>query len=159
MWNSETYCQSVILTSKQKKQFSTAFFELLFVTGLRYNDVGLIKPEDIKGEQLIMQPSKFNNKRTFSIHELPKDFLYHLTYQPLALYSIPYSTILRDFQRSRPCIAKLSDGKDILLHIFRHNYMKRLFREGKTNQEIATITGEKHISSANCYIYSSIFYE
>lgn len=159
MWNTDTYCQSVLHTSKQKKQLSAAFFELLYATGLRYNDVSLIKPENIFNDEIIMQPSKFNAKRTIKLSSIPSDFHYHLTYQPLPFYSIPYSTVVRDFLRARPCIAKLSDGKDILMHIFRHNYMKKLFHQGLSNREIAIIMGEKYVSSANCYIYSSVFYE
>ena len=159
MWNTESYCQSVLQSSKQKQQFSAAFFELLFVTGLRYNDVFLITPANVFNDEIIIQPSKFNAKRTIPRSSVPVDFHYHLTYPSLPFYSIPYSTIVRDFLRARPCIAKLSDGKDMLLHIFRHNYMKKLFQLGHSNQEIANVMGEKYISSANCYIYSSIFYE
>lgn len=156
MWDIDSYCLAVLKNSKERRQFSASFFELLYCTGLRYNDVSLITNESVFTDKIVMFPSKFNAKREILLSSVPSDFQYHLLHQPLPFYSIPYSTIVRDFQRARPCVAKLSDGKDILMHIFRHNYMKKLFAQGKTSQEVAAIMGEKYVSSANCYIYSNI---
>lgn len=159
MWNTESYCYEIVQNSKQRKQFSAAFFELLYVTGLRYNDVLLISSSSVVGDDIVLYPSKFNAKRTIPLLSVPSDFRYHLTYQQLPFYNIPYSTIVRDFRLARPCTARNTESKEMLLHIFRHNYMKKLFMQGLSNQEIANVMGEKHVSSANCYIYSSIFYE
>lgn len=149
-------CFDVVETSRLKKLPSTDFFIVMLLTGMRFNDVKLCFNVGSYVDSFKLQPSKNNALRTIATKELPDSFIAFLHGEQCYQYSISYSSILRYFRQccKYPLISVAN--KILGVHLFRHNYMKQLFLSGKSVNEIALITGEKTITSAANYIFSSI---
>ena len=74
----------------------------------------------------------------------------------LSFYLAGYQAVLRAFYRAAG-VKFRNGGKNITTHIFRHNYIKKLSREGVSIDDIMTKTGIKSKSVVNGYINSRIF--
>lgn len=149
-------CFEIVTNSFSKLLVSRFYFEVLLGTGLRFNDVGHCFLAESDDTSFTIYPSKRNNTRTILFSDVSVYFSYFVRGIDTPLFRISYSSLLRDFQRSTPIQNIRIGEKQVLLHIFRHNYMKKLFDSGRSIQEIATITGEKHVSSASNYVLSHL---
>lgn len=150
------FCLSVCKNAHSKSVSARFMFDVLFATGLRYNDVSLCFSSNIVGSNAVVFPSKRNNSRLINLYSVPSPFLEFCSGLEQPIYRISYSTCVRDFCKCSPFKNITIGGKSVLLHIFRHNYMKKLFESGKTLQEIAVLTGEKNVSSVVSYVHSCL---
>lgn len=149
-------CLDIVENSKLKKLPSTDYFTVLLLTGMRFNDVKLCYGIGCSDVSFQLKPSKNNAIRTMSIENLPLSFVAYLNGVNCFQYCISYSSLLRYFNQCSSYVSITTNKKELGLHLFRHNYMKQLFTSGKSINEVASITGEKTISSAANYIFSSI---
>lgn len=131
--------------------------KVLYDTGLRYNDVLLCFNTYISGDSFIVLPSKSNNARVISLSSIPVIFQEFVKGYDSLYFRISYQSLIRSLSQCSSYSTLQIGKKSVLLHLFRHNYMKKLFLAGKSLSEIALITGEKHISSVNSYVFSSIY--
>lgn len=150
------FCLSVCCTAHQKLVSARFMFDVFMATGLRFNDVSHCFACQIVGSNAVVQPSKRNNIRQIDLYSVPAHFVEFCAGIEKPIYRISYSSCVRDFAKCSPYHNVKVGGKSVLLHIFRHNYMKNLFESGKSLQDIATITGEKNITSVVSYVHSSI---
>lgn len=149
-------CIEIVSNAFSKSLVSRFFFELLYMTGLRYNDVGLSFLCSHDEEFIYIFPSKRNNLRKIEISSIPVAFFDFCKGYDTPIYRIHYQTLIRNFTQCNPYTSLSIGSKEVVLHLFRHNYMKKLFDAGKSIAEIAVITGEKHVSSASNYVLSHI---
>lgn len=152
----DNLCCMLLANTGSCSYFYYHFFELLYSTGLRYNDVSLCFNSSYNDTSFILKPSKHNNPRSILFSDVSSSFCNFVRGIDNLLYRIPYASLIREFKRCLPVPSVFINDKSILLHLFRHNYMKKLFLSGNSLSTIAQITGEKHVVSVSNYVFSEI---
>lgn len=153
----DTVCNSIVINSFRKKLPCSHLFLLLYQTGLRFNDVALCFNSTHDENTFTIQPSKHNNLRTINFKDVNNSFISFVKGVDSFYYRQSYSSVIRFLKMCNPMSNLRINKKEIHTHIFRHNYMKKLFSSGHSISDICTITGEKQITSAVNYIFSSIY--
>jgi site-specific recombinase XerD len=152
----DQYCFLIVCKAKSRKLYFADFLLLLYNTGIRVSEVNpnlwTLKSQSIYE----LQPRKGNNPREISKDDLPPSFINYLIDNLDIAYRIPYSSFIRAILFLQPAIIRTAGNKNIISHIFRHNYAKKLKTSGYSDIMIQTILGEKNLSSALNYIYSDI---
>jgi len=156
MFDLDAFLRSLILRLRTTHAAYFPFFETLYNTGCRYDDLLFSRWTITVNSTLTLKPCKYNNIRTFNFHDVNPFFISYLLTGSSAFFPIPYSTLVRSFQFNAGAILKTEKNKNLLLHAFRHNYAKALKLSGLTDSQIQIQLGEKHLSSAMQYIYSNI---
>lgn len=132
----------------------------LYNTGLRFTEMtSKSRWEMIDPETYSVTTLKKSNPRIFRDADLSQQFINSQKspgrLYPTCLYSTTSIWLQRAFHPLTPRIKK----KKVTTHIFRHNFFKRLDQEGKTIEEIKTITGEVDSKNVETYINSIIYLE
>lgn len=132
-------------------------YDLMYLTGCRAQEsvrLGLwhIRP----GIGIIMHPLKDNNDRRFSLSELPSDLLYWIASSIEYNRFVNYRRLQYHFNMLIGQYGIMVGDKLSLLHLFRHNYVKKLVANGLTETEIKVKMGHKDIDNTRNYINSVI---
>lgn len=130
-------------------------FSVMYFTGCRASesfDKSLwLRNQD---NSYILHPLKNNNVRYFSSFEIPFEFQLFLESSNALPSFINYEK-LRYLFKSFSLYPRIWIGnKESTLHLYRHNYVKKLIDQGFTNEEIQIKLGEKSMKSALSYIES-----
>lgn len=133
------------------------YFELMYLTGCRASESIDPKLWSILSEtQIKLRPLKYNNDRLFLKNDIECFLIDNLIAGNLNVFDLNYSKInYHILQQVRSYKITIGD-KSSSLHLFRHNYARRLKDKGFTDAEIKIKLGERNQSSANSYIYSVI---
>lgn len=130
-------------------------FEIMYYKGVRAQEAtNLERWYFINPTTIILSPLKYNDKRTFNKEELPASFLDYLKSYPQIPYFFNYDRTNYLFNLYTNYSSIYIGEKKSTLHLFRHNFVKKLVAEGKTDTQIQQILGERQLRSAQAYINS-----
>lgn len=126
--------------------------EVLYATGCRASEAYELNLwEIVTPEVLILRPKKFNDRRIILTGTTPPFFY------DMLLNNISFGTYItyRKLQYNINQIASQYGievlDKDSVAHVFRHNYVRKLLNEGKTEVEIKEILGERTLQATRNY--------
>ena len=130
-------------------------FEIMYYKGVRAQEAtNLERWYFINPYTVILSPLKYNDKRTFDKDELPTSFLDYLKSYPQIPYFFNYDRTNYLFNQFSLYSQIYIGDKKSTLYLFRHNFVKKLVAEGKTDTQIQQILGERQLRSAQTYINS-----
>jgi site-specific recombinase XerD len=151
-------CKSIIAHSKSYDMYSYIIFDTLYNTGLRINellDYSRVSIIDINS--VLVQTQKFSNPRIIPISDFNSVYMAHLAsgtlYNLIRSYSYYSEKMLLYNTQFHKLFIK---NKRISTHLYRHNYVKRLFDDGYTIPQISTVIGERDDKNTMGYVYSQI---
>ncbi len=132
-------------------------FNLLYQTGCRAKESVNLDLWTINNNSTVtLKPLKFNNPRTFNLSDLPPDFSrWHSDQAEYLLW-----TSYRRIQYLGTCMFgnyQIEIGnKHSLLHLFRHNYIRKLLAAGNTIEQVQVQMGHTKINTTLEYSHTSI---
>ncbi|MDF1549372.1 MAG: tyrosine-type recombinase/integrase [Bacteroidales bacterium] len=154
-------CKSIVGHSKRYDMYSYIVFDSLYKTGLRINellDYSRISIVDINS--VLVQTQKFSNPRIIPIEDFNPVFISHLASSSLHSLIRSYSYYSEKMLLYNNLFNKLYiNKKRISTHLFRHNFVKKLYTEGSTIQQISNTIGERDDKNTLGYVYSQILSE
>jgi hypothetical protein len=110
---------------------------------------------DIDTVRVITQ--KFSNPRFISLSDFNSIYISHLASGQLHTLIRSYSYYSSKMLIFNSLFPRLHiKNKQITTHLFRHNYVKKLFDQGQTIEEISSIIGEREPKNTLGYVYSQI---
>lgn len=132
-----------------------AFFETMYLLGCRAREVTDISLWEIAdGGSIVLSPLKNNDKRVFSKEYVSEVFYDYIVAGAFPLQGVNYSRLQQEFKRLSLYNHIYIGNKKASLHLFRHNFVKKLVSQGHTEEEIKNILGEKNIKSVKSYTES-----
>lgn len=148
----------VISRCRVDQPFFAKYYDALYHLGIRATEALMPSIWSFPSENtVVLQPHKGNNMRFFLRSDMPVDFLYSLEF-PEFVEVVPSYSQLNYLFSIYMYYGKIFIGKkSSTLHLFRHNYVKKLKSSGLTDIEIQNKIGEKELSSAEQYIYSTYY--
>ena len=147
--------QVLVDDSRVIRPFLFPFFEVMYFTGCRASEAidqslwGLTNPGVI-----ILKPNKGNNSRIFNLNEIPESYQEYLKCDTVQRFAPKYDQLNYNFKQLFIYPQVYIGDKKCTLHLFRHDYAKRLKDMGLTDSEVQDKLGEKSISSVMAYIDS-----
>lgn len=134
----------------------TPHLEIMYRTGCRASEsINRHLWEYSSKDIMILHPLKGNLTRHFYIKDLPQSFLTYLFYENNIGYTVNYNKLSYLFSQLSLYRNIYIGNKASTLHLFRHNHVKLLLKEGYTEIEIKNTLGEKNLKSAMSYINST----
>ncbi|MCT4619207.1 MAG: tyrosine-type recombinase/integrase [Marinisporobacter sp.] len=131
------------------------YYELLYNTGLRgreaTNKERWLEIDYIKNT-IKFQPAKKSYIRTFKLSCIPKITYRNIINKAEENQETKYRQATDHFNKFFQCKQILVNTKKTTLHIFRHNYIKKLVIAGKKKEEIKKIIGHNDIRKTVHYI-------
>lgn len=150
-------CEKIVATSEKHDLFLYSVFDTLNKTGLRCNEVLEFNRWNILSENLFqVTTEKKSNPRLFAADELNPLYSDLLKNDATVLLIHNYKSIARKFKLFCPFTRLTVGSKQISTHLFRHNYVKMLYHQGQTIEQIAAKIGEKDPKNILGYINSQI---
>lgn len=151
-------CKSVIERLPQWYNYLSDYFNLLYNTGVRANEpLDRNIWEQISEDTVKLQPFKNNNTRLIPTSSLPLSFLQIINNPLVGNYTINYSKANYIVYNIIGHYGIIIKNKESLLHLFRHNFVKKLVESGKSNEQIKSELGERTMKAALDYIDSKIY--
>ena len=134
-----------------------AFFYTQKNTGLRPSELMLLDRFQPVGDEFVQfTPLKNNNLRIFALSDFHPYFEYLITNNLPLDYSFSQRYLSRQFSHYAGKTYYVNN-KAISTYLFRHFYVKNLFRSGLSPDEIKTKLGHTNISSTLSYINSQVY--
>lgn len=132
-----------------------AFFETMYLLGCRATEVTDISLWEIAdGGSIVLTPLKGNDKRVFSKEYVSEVFYDYIVAQAFPIQGVTYSRLQQEFKRLSLYNYIYVGNKKASLHLFRHNFVKKLVTQGHSEEEIKNILGERNIKSVKSYTES-----
>jgi len=131
---------------------------LLQSTGIRSSELQSLNWELLDDNKFLLYTLKNSSPRIFEASELNEEFIDYLLNPSKKKLIINYTTLLYYLELLQKNYRFFLKDKNLLLHMFRHAYAKRLKLQGLTDIEIQLKMAEKNLKSAQHYIYSEIKY-
>ena len=151
-------CQSIVEHAKKYDMYSYIIFDSLYKTGLRINellDYSRISIIDINS--VLVQTQKFSNPRVISISDFNPVYISHLASGSLDAFIRSYSYYSEKILLFNSLFHKLYiNNKRISTHLYRHNFVKKLYEEGLSISEISNTIGERDNKNTFGYVHSQI---
>lgn len=104
----------------------------------------------------ILQPEKRNNTRQIKYIDVMAELQNAITNNRLAFQHIRATVFSRFIRKIYIYYPVYHEDKILTSHLFRHYFFKSLWYQGKTIEEIKTITGEIDTKNVQGYIYSNL---
>jgi len=134
-------------------------FWMLYKHGLRINEVLELDRWNLeKNNQFSIVTEKASEIRKINMAEVAGDYLVFLSNKWASNKVCSYDVAKDRFKKYFDTSLYYSDKKRICTHIFRHNYVKRLIRQGLTDKEVAILMGHKNEKNTLNYINSKIYF-
>jgi len=154
----ENCCRSIVAHSKLYDVYSYIVFDSLYRTGLRINELleySRISIIDI--DSVLVETQKFSNPRIISISDFNPIFIAHHATGTLPSLIRSYAYYTEKMLLYNQLFNRLYiNTKRISTHLFRHNYVKKLYSNGFSIPEISNVIGEKVDKNTLGYIHSQI---
>lgn len=147
--------RNVVDKCKVTEPFFFPQFSAMYYLGIRANE-SIIKNrwEKVDNNIYKLTPLKKNNIRLFDVREIPEDFLNYINNARVIELTPSYSQLNYLFKIFFTYRSLFVGDKQSTLHLFRHNYVKKLIDKGFTNDEIMVDLGERTMGSTRAYIDS-----
>jgi len=132
--------------------------EMLYKTGLIFSEVMEFDRWEFNTDgTLTVKTAKFSNPRIFEVSELGENFVIALVNEEQFFRGTSPTTVRYYIKRFLNYSNLKVKNKNVSTHLFRHNKAKSLKQEGKSDVQIQAYLGEKEITSAMTYIYSTVY--
>jgi len=154
----DNLCKSIVERTEKNDLYSFMNFETLYNTGLRINElIDYSRLNLVDTNSILVQTQKFSNPRLIDIVYFNGTYFSNFITGNLKNFIRSYSyycdkLITYNFEYSKLFVL----DKHITTHIFRHNYVKKLYASGFTITEISAIIGERENKNTEGYINSII---
>jgi hypothetical protein len=103
-------------------------------------------------ENFTFQPAKKNNVRLLSLSVIPTHLLYYYFGNSIVLQEYYYKRFSRILRRISNTHNYFVDGRSLGLYIFRYYYVRKLYVDGMSFEDIATHMGWKNQFLAFKYV-------
>lgn len=153
-------CETITFKLSSYDQLLHALFQLMLNTGVRTVEAvnsglwQLIDPTTVK-----LTTAKFGDTRLIQTSDIPPLYLSYITAsQPVnRIYST--DNLRKHFNQFTSFPTLMCEHKQISCHLYRHNFIKQLYAQGYSIEEIAIILGHVNPTSTAGYVNSVIYYE
>jgi len=138
--------------------YSFILFDSLYKTGLRINElIEYSRITQIDTNTVLVNTQKFSNPRAINSSLLNETYFEAFKSNTLKLFIRSYSYYNSSFiTRCRYYKDIKIGGKPVTTHLFRHNYIKKLWINGFDCNQISGIIGERVNKNTQGYIDSII---
>lgn len=144
--------------SEKHDIYSFMLFQSLYNTGLRVNElIEYSRLQLIDTNTLLVTTQKFSNPRTLNVNLFNTTYLQafqsntlHNFIRSYSYYNSQFITRLKYYKNLR------ISGKQVTTHLFRHNYIKKMYLNGFDCNQISAIIGERVLKNTQGYIDSVI---
>lgn len=151
--NLNTICLQIIESAYTVNNDAGDYFSFLYTTGSRPSDaLRQNYPVTISNEITVLQPSKKNNTRTIQTSIIPLSLYYFYIGSHSNYGRRKYRTFLRIAQRFVGGNNYKVSSRNLDLYIFRYRYVRQLFADGMTIEQIQVHMGWRSINQAYNYI-------
>lgn len=134
-------------------------FNLLYNTGLRFNEAKHTNRWIFDGLNGFYVPTlKGGNNRFIKISVIPPSLLDSLIYRTDPFKIVTNATASNYFFYYSRIPNIFCESKLVKTHLFRHNLIKKLYKEGQTVQEISDFIGEVDLKNTQGYIDSKLYF-
>lgn len=152
-----TLCENIVSVAEKHDLFLHAVFDTLNLTGLRCNEALEFERWTILTDNLFqVTTEKKSSPRLFNAEELNPLYSDLLKNDATYLLTHNYKSVARKFKLFCPYSNLVVGNKQISTHLFRHNYVKKLFNQGQSIQQISDKIGEKEPKNILGYVNSQI---
>lgn len=154
-------CMSIIENLHRRKRLAAHLCELLYSTGARCGDI-LYNPD------FIINPNTGILNYIQTKNQIPRAFIVTprqgktLTYLAECIEiarSQSYETHTREIKNASPYIRIHTQNKDILTHIFRHNYARKIYSQSSNLNTVKAMIGVSSTAQADIYVNRDISYD
>ncbi len=151
-------CKSIVAHSKLYDMYSYIIFDSLYRTGLRINELlDYSRISIIDTNSALVQTQKFSNPRVISISDFNPVYISHLASNSLDAFIRSYSYYSEKMFLYNNMFNKLYvNKKRISTHLYRHNFVKKLYNDGFSIPEISNTIGERDSKNTLGYVHSKI---
>lgn len=154
-----SYCLDFLFRLQTCIPIYRNLFSLLFNTGLRFSEAKQTNKWMFDGLGGFYVPTlKGGNNRYIKVSEVPTAILDSILSRTDPFKIVTNATASNYFNYYSAIPNIYCDRKLIKTHIFRHNLIKKLNKEGKTVEEISELIGEVDIKNTQGYIDSKLYY-
>lgn len=156
----EDLCSSLSETEYIYYPISKSYFKDLYTTGCRPQELLTITRWNyINASNIILDPLKNNNNRTFTAAELSNNLLQSIITQVEPYESLSLRQLSSVLKKILPVLRIQTIEKSAIDYMFRYNRVRQLFAQGQTAAQLATKFGWINPNLAYSYgnktLYSS----
>ncbi|MDR0567472.1 MAG: hypothetical protein LBG47_10650 [Prevotellaceae bacterium] len=154
----QQYCDQMLSSLRPFDAVAHALYHTMRNTGLRFEDCyNTDRWRDNGNSTFSVATAKHSNTRTIPYSLLSPLHLQRLTNNTPHVFPYSYTQYLRYYARFFPAPRLMCRHKPIKTHLFRHLKAKELKASGVNDANIQAYLGERQLSSAQQYIYSTIY--
>lgn len=135
----------------------TLALQVLYITGCR--PIEVCEPfrwQQVANNQLQLTPVKFSNNRCFGIELFNQQWLQLLQNNDVYITQINYRKLQYHWYKKIGKFGISTGNKKSLLHLFRHNYIKKNLENVQTLEQLQYLVGHKDSNSTVGYLTSTI---
>ena len=136
------------------------FFEIMYELGVRAGEaINIQLWKRTVNNTITLQPQKNNEKRIFDASIINSTFIDYIDNPDTFPSYVNYSRLNSEFRKYTMFHKIYVGDKSSSLHLFRHNFVKKLQVQGYTDIEIKEVMGERNLSSVASYtnsVYSNL---
>ena len=149
--------KATLNTYKYNDPFTYDILVLMFVTGLRINEVlEVARWQRFSVDYFACYLEKGDEKRAIEERLIPASLIpYYEKGEENPVYT--YSALLWRINKATPIISVNGDVRRSSAHLFRYYYIKDLYERGVTPSEIREIICHKSQGSTNQYIFDRLY--
>jgi site-specific recombinase XerD len=138
--------------------YSFMLFESLYNTGLRVNElIEYSRLLRIDSNTILVTTQKFSNPRPINTNLLNSTYLEAFNNNNLSRFVRSFSYYNDSFSNRLLNFKSLHiKDKPVTTHLFRHNYIKKLYLSGLDTAQISAIIGERNNKNTQGYIDSKV---
>jgi len=147
----------VINRSYYNNIYSYNTFLVLSKLGLRFNELSISNISIVDSDQIKIKGSKGSKDRYFNLVDVPSVLMMNIRDNSLRPFLNSYTSAVRMFKFCLSQNKFFHQRKDLLLHSFRHYYVRKLMLNGANFDTIHDLLGEVNSKSTKHYIEAEIY--
>lgn len=151
-------CKHVVAQLSYQSPFIQNCMNVLYNCGCRASEsVNMLKWSELDNSNLKLVTLKYNYERTIEKAILPVTFVTLVLDPEKKEFYCSASNLRKTFEKLTLYPNARVLNKQISLHMFRHNFVKQLYSNGASVDEIEKILGLKSSDIVNNYLHSVIY--
>jgi len=133
-------------------------FSLLYITGVRINEAINLDLWQLETPDIVkLNGLKGANPRYFNLLGLPTEFQKYFTENYNIFQFISYTNLVRYLNRALKFKLFYNSGKAINFHMFRHNYIRKLYTQTNNIEFILNDLGKTKNSDITTYLLTNLY--
>lgn len=156
--NLEYNCKSVISYYDNNDLQLYTLFLLLYSTGVRINEaINLNLWQLINADVVQLNGLKGANPRYFNLIDLPFEVQRYFIDSYNVFRFTSYTNLVRYLNRALQFKVYYQSSKSINFHMFRHNYIRKLYAKTKNIDTVLQELGKTVQSDISTYLYTNLY--